>query len=169
MWAYPHVAAVVTSDLSAATDRLTIDKGSLVGIRVGMPVLNQKGLVGRITSVEPTQSEVLLVSSEDYAVTARTGSVSGALEGKGAGLQLFMRVLTDSGSPVVGDVVETAGGSVSLAPSGIPIGVVVSVGHATGSSMSTAEVEWINAGSLSGTVTVLLYQPSDADGTAPVG
>lgn len=167
--AYPYVAAVVTSDSSTATDRVTIDKGSSVGIRVGMPVLNREGLVGRITSVEPMQSEVLLVSSEDYAVSARAGSVSGTLEGKGAGLRLYMRVLTDTRSPVVGDVVETAGGSASLAPMGIPIGVVVSVGHATGSSMLTAEVEWISAGSLSGTVTVLLYDPSDAAAATPAG
>jgi len=47
---------------------IELNKGSLDGIGVGMPVVNQAGLVGRITSVNPGSSIVLLITDPEFNV-----------------------------------------------------------------------------------------------------
>ena len=46
--------------------RVEIDKGLVDGIRVGMPVMNSAGLVGKITNVFPETSIVMLVTDPQY-------------------------------------------------------------------------------------------------------
>ena len=60
-----------------------IDLGSRHGIRVGMPVVNEQGLVGRISDVTATTSKVLLITDPTSTVNAilqasrLTGVISG--------------------------------------------------------------------------------------------
>ena len=62
---YPTVAAqVVGTSPSNFQNIVEINVGSLKGVRVGMPVTDGAGLVGRITKVYPTRSIVLLVSDQ---------------------------------------------------------------------------------------------------------
>lgn len=46
--------------------RVEIDRGLVDGIRVGMPVMNSAGLVGKITNVFPETSIVMLVTDPQY-------------------------------------------------------------------------------------------------------
>lgn len=46
--------------------RVEIDKGSLDGLQVGMPVMNSAGLVGKITNVFPETAIVMLVTDPQY-------------------------------------------------------------------------------------------------------
>ena len=46
--------------------RVEIDKGLVDGIRVGMPVMNSAGLVGKITNVFPETAIVMLVTDPQY-------------------------------------------------------------------------------------------------------
>lgn len=46
--------------------RVEIDKGSIDGIRVGMPVMNSAGLVGKITNVFPETASVMLITDPQY-------------------------------------------------------------------------------------------------------
>jgi rod shape-determining protein MreC len=48
-----------------------INQGSKRGIRVGMPVVNAAGLVGKITSVTPDSAVVLLISDQNYSITVK--------------------------------------------------------------------------------------------------
>ena len=48
-----------------------INQGSKKGIRVGMPVVNAAGLVGKITSVTSDSAVVLLISDRNYSVTVK--------------------------------------------------------------------------------------------------
>jgi rod shape-determining protein MreC len=69
---YPTVAAqVVGTSPSNFQNIVEINVGSLKGVRVGMPVTDGAGLVGRITRVYPTRSIVLLVSDPDFAIGAQ--------------------------------------------------------------------------------------------------
>ncbi len=47
---------------------IEIDKGSIDGIAVGMPVVNGAGLVGKITKVFPKASVVLLITDPSFSV-----------------------------------------------------------------------------------------------------
>lgn len=46
--------------------RVEIDKGQVDGLRVGMPVMNSAGLVGKITNVFPETAIVMLVTDPQY-------------------------------------------------------------------------------------------------------
>ena len=48
-----------------------INQGSKRGIRVGMPVVNAAGLVGKVTSVTPDSAVVLLISDQNYSITVK--------------------------------------------------------------------------------------------------
>jgi rod shape-determining protein MreC len=108
-----------------------IDAGSRDGVRVGMPVANDRGLIGRIGRAGPSWSDVLLITDPGSAVQARiertreTGVVFGTTGG-----ELRMRFIPQDmeGEPnvKVGDVVFTSGLSQEF-PRMIPIGQVVAV------------------------------------------
>jgi rod shape-determining protein MreC len=62
---------VIGSSPSNFDQRVEIDCGSLDSLRVGMPVVNDAGLVGKITNVSPETSIVMLVSDPLYSVPVK--------------------------------------------------------------------------------------------------
>ncbi len=62
---------VIGQSPSNFDQRVEIDRGSLDGIRVGMPVINSAGLVGKITNVFPETSIVMLVTDPQYHVPVK--------------------------------------------------------------------------------------------------
>lgn len=107
--------------------QVTLNRGSQNGIKVGYMVMGAGGLVGRVVSVTPNSSRVLLISdatSKVGAVVSRSRSM-GFMRGQGSNraiLQFFDKV------PDVrrGDVVSTSPVS-QLFPSGLPLGRVESI------------------------------------------
>lgn len=51
--------------------QVEIDRGALHGIRVGMAAINEAGLVGKVTSVSPQSSIIMLVTDPSYAVPVK--------------------------------------------------------------------------------------------------
>lgn len=62
---------VIGSSPSNFDQRVEIDCGSLDSLRVGMPVVNDAGLVGKITNVSPETSIVMLVTDPLYSVPVK--------------------------------------------------------------------------------------------------
>ena len=59
--AYDRVTGeIIGSSPSNFDQRVEINRGSLKGIKVGMPVVNEAGLVGKITQVNPETSIVMV-------------------------------------------------------------------------------------------------------------
>ncbi|MDO7863330.1 rod shape-determining protein MreC [Brochothrix thermosphacta] len=73
----PISALVISRDPDGWFDQVTINKGSLDGIKPSMAVTTGKGLVGKIKSVSAKSSSVELLSSSD----SRT-RISAAIQGK---------------------------------------------------------------------------------------
>lgn len=69
-----EVARVVGSAANNLDQVIEINKGSSSGIAVGMPVVNQAGLVGKITSVTRTTARVMLVTDSRYVVSVKVTS-----------------------------------------------------------------------------------------------
>lgn len=240
--AYDRVTGeVIGSSPSNFDQRVEIDRGSLDGVKVGMPVVNEAGLVGKITQVNPETSVVMLITDPQYHVpvkvvaevfptpstlppvtvpsgvpvedvtttsststttttvpdptassvptaadasttppgtTVTTGTTTtttttlpepieetretGDLNGVGGDLLPRVRFIANSpqfGRIEVGDQVLTAGGSLSLAPPGIPIGTVANVIELDGTAGLELEIELnVDLGRLS-FLSVILYQP----------
>lgn len=121
------VAPIVGRSADHWWQQVTLGRGSNDGIKVGYIVMAPGGLVGRIVSVTPNSSRVLLISdatSRVGAVVSRSRSM-GFIRGQGSNravLQFFDKV------PDVrrGDTVSTSPVS-KLFPSGLPLGRVESV------------------------------------------
>jgi rod shape-determining protein MreC len=121
------LAPVVGRSADHWWQQVTLGRGSQEGIKVGFVVMGPGGLVGRVISVTPNSSRVLLISdatSKVGAVISRSRSM-GFMRGQGSNravLQFFDKV------PDVrrGDVVSTSPVS-QLFPSGLPLGRVESV------------------------------------------
>jgi rod shape-determining protein MreC len=57
-----------------------INKGSDSGISVGMPVVNQAGLIGKITQVNATTSKVMLITDQRYSIPVEILGGTGDLD-----------------------------------------------------------------------------------------
>lgn len=66
-----EVAKVVGTSSNNLDQVIEIDKGSLSGFKVGMPVVNQAGLIGKITEVTLSTAKVMLITDSRYVVPVR--------------------------------------------------------------------------------------------------
>jgi len=72
------VAEVVGASANNIDQIVEINKGSLAGVRVGQPVVNQAGLVGRVTTVTPTSAQVMLVTDQRFTIAVEILGGTGA-------------------------------------------------------------------------------------------
>ena len=137
-------ATVIGKNSGNSHRTLTINKGSLHGIEAGMVVITGQGLVGRITEVGLTSSDVLCitdVSSSVGALVERSAMV-GIIEGyfDGSCRFLYTTGFTDPEGIQVGDTVISSGKG-SIYPYGIKIGNVteIQIDDASRSIIATVE------------------------------
>lgn len=64
-------AQVIGDSPSNFAQTVEINQGSANGIRVGMPVLNAAGLVGKITKVFPNRAVLMLITDPGYALSVK--------------------------------------------------------------------------------------------------
>lgn len=137
-----YVAAkVIGRDTSPFLHYLILDKGSDMGIRRGMPVVNEKGLVGRITEVSATASKLQLITDPDSSINARIqeSRSEGILIGLPTG-ELELTYLSQDILVSVGEIVVTSGLGGGFPPE-ILIGRVVSVHRRDYELYQTAIIE----------------------------
>lgn len=121
------VGRVVGSEPGNLVQSILIDLGSDDGIAPGMPVVTERGLVGRITDVYTNSARVLLITDSDSSVNAllQNTRMRGLLHGR-ANQPTVMDYLPPDQPVLVGDIVVTSGEGGRF-PAGIPIGQVVEV------------------------------------------
>ncbi len=133
----------------AGPERVTIDAGSRDGVEVDRAVVAAEGLVGRVVSVAPWTSDVLLLGGPDVAVGVRVGAdgVLGEVSGSAApGASapepgLVSVALVERGAMAPGDDVVTLG-SVGGRPyvPGVRVGTVSDVEPGVGRLAATGRV-----------------------------
>jgi len=64
-------AQVIGDSPSNFSQNVEINQGSDSGVKVGMPVMNAAGLVGKITKVFPRRSIVMLITDPEYALSVK--------------------------------------------------------------------------------------------------
>ncbi len=119
-------ATVIGRDTTGLLRSIIIDRGSRDGVRVGMPVVTELGLVGRIYRVGATSAQVQLITDTNSFVNARLQltRAEGAVQGTAAGgLRMLYIPLADDVRD--GDSVVTSGIGGKF-PRGIVIGQVIS-------------------------------------------
>jgi rod shape-determining protein MreC len=134
-------ARIISGSTDSWSSTVTIDKGSLSGIAVGMPVTDSAGVIGQTIEVSASSATVRLISDENSSVAAMVQSsrAQGMLNGSAdGGLQLTM--VTSDKTVSVGDTIVTSGLG-GIFPKGLPLGTVTNVTHNAGSSYLDIEVE----------------------------
>ncbi len=82
------IAARIIGAGTSATSRVVfVDRGTTSGVQRGMAVVTPDGIVGKVQSVYPTSSQVLLITDSSFAagVISQKHRVHGTLKGQGLG------------------------------------------------------------------------------------
>jgi rod shape-determining protein MreC len=130
--AYEPVAARVYSRSNSSWySTIEINKGSSDGVEVNQPVINGKGLVGKVKTVSDGNAVVMLLSDNDFGVSAlaaASGQPGSILPVAGSSDELLFDLVPEARKVRTGDVIVTAGTISEELPSpfpkGIPIGEV---------------------------------------------
>ncbi|MBB1245899.1 rod shape-determining protein MreC [Streptomyces durbertensis] len=121
---------------------ITIDVGERDGIKRDMTVLNGDGLVGRVTTVGPSTSTVLLATDPDFTVGTRLEKSNelGFANGRGDSW-LTVQLLNTRANVKKGDRMVTFGSSNNrpFVP-GVPVGEVIQVTPYSGDLTRTVRV-----------------------------
>ncbi|MEZ4679615.1 MAG: rod shape-determining protein MreC [Caldilineaceae bacterium] len=119
------VARVIGQESTNFLEYIEIDLGTNQGLEIGMPVLTEQGLVGRISEVNQVTAKVLLITDPSSNVNAilQSSRLNGIIQGAPGGV-LLMDFIPQGPVFTVGEVVLTSGIGLSF-PRGIPIGRVI--------------------------------------------
>ncbi len=120
-------ATVIGRDSSPFLQSIWINAGSDDGISRGMPVVTERGLVGRVAEVFATAARIQLLTDPELAVNVQLQNTrtDGVLEAQVNG-ELWANLIDQESEVSIGELVLTSGLGGSY-PAGIPVGQVISV------------------------------------------
>lgn len=121
-------ARIIGKTLIQTRNNITLEAGGKDSVKVGMPVITDKGLVGKIVAASSNYSIAQILLNKDLKVSAKDqrSRVDGIISWDGED-KLLMKNVSKSADVMVGDIIITSEYSNHF-PSGIPIGFVTSVG-----------------------------------------
>jgi len=156
-------AQIIGRDPSLWFDSAIINRGSLDGVKLNMPIVNNGGLIGRVIAVSPITAQINLVTKDKSGLggvigTLGTSNAIGVVNANGKRELLEMGYIPGTVEVQVGEMVYTTGQD-GLYPAGLKIGEVVEV--RPGSATVTQQI-FIKPGAKLYSmeeVAVLLYEP----------
>lgn len=119
------VARIVGSTATSGRRHAYISAGANDGVRPGMPVLSERGVIGRVLETGRASARVLLLTDSESVLPVRRASdnVIAFAEGRGDGL-LRIRLVNLGVNPLkVGDVMVTSGAGGYYRP-GVAVAVI---------------------------------------------
>jgi rod shape-determining protein MreC len=111
-----------------STRRVVLDRGSRNGVKLGLPVIDNAGVVGQVTRVFPFTSEVTLLTDKEQAIPVQVlrNGLRSVAYGRGQSGQLDLRFVAPNADIVVGDVLVTSGLD-GMYPAGLAVAKVTQV------------------------------------------
>jgi rod shape-determining protein MreC len=161
-------ASVIARDVSPFMHYVIIDRGSDDGLRKGMPVITQQGLVGSIAGVTAGAARVQLINDPGSSINViiqQTG-VEGVLNGQITG-EIELDMVSKSATLQPGDLVVTSGLGGKY-PANIVIGQVVTVRSEAYSLFQSASVQpAVDFSQLDIVLIIMNFQPVDISPLVP--
>jgi rod shape-determining protein MreC len=160
----PAIAAQVLYEAADPYSRkVIIDKGTLAAVQLGAPVLDEDGILGQVTRVYPTISEVSLVTDRNQAIpvlNARSG-VRGLAFGDSVARtgQLELRFMDANVDMLAGDLLTTSGVD-GVYPPGLAVARVLKIER--GADSAFARISCQPVARVAASLHVLVLQASAA-------
>ncbi|CAN5408493.1 rod shape-determining protein MreC [soil metagenome] len=158
-------ARIIGRDPSVWFDSSIVNRGSLDGVTLNMPVVTEGGVVGRVSAVSPLTSQVVLLTRKGSGIGAVVGQIgeSGALgvvAGTGDNELLEMKYVSGNIDVQVGQEIFTTGQD-DIYPAGLKVGEIVEV--VSGSATTPHKIQVRPAARLNAMqeVGILLYAPPE--------
>jgi rod shape-determining protein MreC len=154
------VGRVISQEPSNLKSYLTLDVGRDEQVDRNMPVVTDRGLVGRISEVGNGWSRVLLITDVSSSVNALTQSTraAGLIQGQVDG-SLVMRAIPQADTVSVGDTVFTSGLGGNF-PRQILVGQITEVERRDSDLYQTATVQpTVDFGRLEAVLVVTDFEP----------
>ena len=129
------LAEVLYDARDANSRKIILDRGIKSDVMLGMPVIDNQGVVGQVTRVFPFTSEVTLLTDKEQAIPVqllRNGLRSVAY-GRGKIGALELRFTAPNADIQVGDIVVTSGLD-GIYPAGLAVARVTQVENSAGGS-----------------------------------
>ncbi len=139
---YSYIAAtVIGREISPFLQYIIIDRGTEHGVRYGMPVVTQQGLVGRVEAVIAGAARVKLITDTTSVVNIRlkTADIEAQLHGSLTG-DVFLDMIPLDENIETGDVVLTSGLGGNYPPN-VFVGQVLSTQRRDNALFQTASVQ----------------------------
>lgn len=156
-------ARIIGRDPSIWFDSSIVNRGSMDGVKLNMPVVTNGGLVGRVTAVGPLTAQVDLITRDKSGVGGVVGEISGSnalgvISGTSKQNVVEMRYVAGSVDVQVGQIVYTSGQD-GIYPAGLKIGEIVEV--VTGSATTPHKIFVKPSSGIDSMqeVAILLYEP----------
>jgi rod shape-determining protein MreC len=155
-------ADVIGRDTAPSLRTIIINRGTRDGIREGMAVLAESNLVGRVIRVGPTSAQVMLITSDDSAISSRLqtsrdeGTVRGISE-----TTMQMEMLNLNATVQNADLVITSGLGGNLPPD-LTVGQVISTQRLEAGTQQTAQIRsLVDFSRLEMVLVVTSFEPID--------
>jgi rod shape-determining protein MreC len=166
---YDYIAAtVIGREISPFLQYIIIDRGTDHGIRYGMPVVTQQGLVGRVEAVIASASRVKLITDSTSVVNVRlqTADIEAQLIGSLTG-DVFLDMIPFDEVIDPGDVILTSGLGGNYPPN-VFVGQVLSTQRRDNELFQTASVQPIvDFTSLNAVLVVSNFEAVDISALIP--
>lgn len=124
-------AKIIGRDPSTWFDSATINRGSINGVALSMPIITHDGVAGRVTAVSPLTSQFILLTDDKSAAAAIVGQIGtsnalGVVRGTGDKGLLEMRYVPGSVPVQLGETVFTTGQD-GIYPPNLKLGEIVDI------------------------------------------
>jgi rod shape-determining protein MreC len=161
-------SAVIGRDPSPFMSYVIIDHGSDAGLRHGMPVVTQQGLVGRVDAVTAGASRLQLITDPGSTINVRLQStqtetlLSGSITG-----DLTLEMIPQETKLKAGDLVLTSGLGGGY-PSDVLVGQVVSIQSREGELFQSASIQpSADFSHLQAVLVITNFKPVDIEPLTP--
>ena len=157
-------ARIIGRDPSVWFDSSIVNRGSLDGVKLNMPVVTNGGLLGRVTAVGPLTSQVDLLTRDKSGIGAVVGEIAGSnalgvVVGSSKRDLVEMRYVPGSVDVKPGQAVYTTGQD-GIYPAGLKVGEIVEVESGSATTPHRIVIRPSAGIDSMQEVGILLYEPA---------
>lgn len=155
-------AEIIYNPINPISQKIIINVGEADGVKPGMPIASDLGIMGQVIRVFPNSSEVALLEERDFSipVLVERNGLRAALFGVGRSEPLELRYINNLADLDVGDYLNTSGIDGTYPP-GLPVAIITKIDRSSESSGAIIACRPLATLNHYRHLTVLIYQPNN--------